>query len=477
MDHDLRQTNRLNLELMMLQNTAQNVMGYKNSLPGGGGRPGEAVRASRSKSLTGSGTGFPQSGVLPAASEFRAAKLSGDGGELVVASDGSPMMLRRATRTGSNDQDSGYSASGALNDDSRKSSFSLAPFGLNVPSIRLSVRALVSQPTRRAAAEQAATASGDAEKRSILHTLASIGRSASRQSEHQPDSIEQQQQVQEQVFEVQLLEARNMTSKQSSPKEVPRSKSRRESLLGALVAAAGSGQSSQQHQQSQRRSSVDGIFVRVFKHQSSGGRDQDGVSMRRADSSEHPHGPNSNPDGKPQFDSLSIHSTLSGNSSCLTATGGNEFIQTPLIKLQPSSDGMVSFGEEAGHNFLCRESEFPLRISLYQVSKRGGARFTLGHCFVSLADLEQTPVLGEEGPNWAPINLPHRASRQLSNASQFSDLSIGELTASQPPPPPLMTTNAKFLVLASSGLAQANNGGESVQLEYRLYQTILEAIK
>lgn len=382
MDADLRQTNKLNLELMMLQNVAQNMM----SNLGGQQNSQLCERVSRSKSLTGSSTGFSQSGVLAAASEHWQQVVEG-----------------RKSRTSSGDHDSGI---GALSD-SRKSSLSQSGsvFGQH-PTLSVQISPVISQEVsagQSGGGKQAATGS-----RSILNTLASIGRSSS-------------QSQSEQVFELQLLEARNLWPRRDNSNQLEgeasedlasagRSRSRRESLLGALMAAGSS-----------RRNSVEGIYVRVFKH-------LDLQSELAADS-------------------ISVHSSQSVKST------GADYVQLPLVKLtsnELSANQQVRF-EPSSYRLTCRESEFPVRLSLYQVSRRTGARLTLGHCFVSLDDCQLA------------ASRSHQLARTCSESSSCELADAADSNQAQ--------RWAKFEPSAS----QDSNG--TLQLHYKLYQTILEAIK
>lgn len=404
MDADLRQTNRLNVELLVLQNAAQSFMCPKT----------QSARWARSRSLGNAG-GIPQSGVLAAASGFRAAESAG--AELQLQRQLSLSGGAAKSRTNS-EHDSGVA--GLL--DSRKSSLgaSGAVFGQQ-PSLRLRVR-----PLRRAAAGAA-----DEPRRSILGSLAAIGRSASREGVAEPEP--------EPAFEIQLLEARNVARRgaggtslaPTAEQAAPGAHSRRDSLLGALVAATSG---------AQRRHSVEGVFVRVFKRDAPAARPPPEAAAAGAN-----------------CDSLSIHSAHSVASNVSGASGAH-FLQLPLVRAAGAADSALSFGQTGGdeaaagaYAFQCRASEFPLRISLYEQSKRGGARFTLGHCFVAHSD-------------WLGGGATPTA-------------------ASDPQQQQPEARQAKFALLEAKQADESSAGAEKcrelrveAQLEYRLYETILEAI-
>lgn len=530
MDPDIRQANRLNLELMVLQNAAQNMMGNHRGpgmlIGGGGGQtqaPPGVGRSLRSKSLTGSGagctgSGFPQSGILPAASEFsQQAILSRQQQQLYNGSNeilyqqqqqdncpvpgGSPMNSRKI-RTTSGDQDSGYA--GLI--DSRKSSLN-NPFG-QFPSVKIIVRPII-QAKQSSSLENNNDDNENSSiqiKKTFLNTLASIGRSMSKSSADynlNGDSENGDRKQREQLLEVQLVEAHNIgiggahrgsngclgannnnqLADNNNTGFANRTKSRRESLLGALVAATTSGGSgANSPQSSQRRSSIDGIYVRIFKHQCEQSTTNQ-QQIKRSDSSEQPN----------QHDSLSIHSSMSIMSAGGPANNSNDFIQTPLVKVNNNQSGCeagntINFLELAqelrdAYKFVCRESEFPLRISLYQVGKRGGARYTIGHCFVSISDWSLLSSSSDHSFNGAANSPPpplRQQSKRFSNGSNQSGYQSEEGTMAGG-----INNNyyyhgnndEKYLILNNTSNSNDHSQAADIQLEYRLYQTILEAIK
>lgn len=539
MDADLRHSNRLNLELLVLQNATQNMMS--------GAYGHRASFASRSKSLGAGSSSFPQSGILPTASEFNRfqqhsqvdhnllqRQVSGD--VISAASDGANSRTNSEHDSGIADQ---------LDNSSRKSSLIAgnlnAPFGL-APSIRLTIKPLHAQQQQQQGSEHAQSAPNEIEtakddnpagKRSILNAWAgSIKRSASRSapndgSESGNDNLQQsmseQQRAGEQLFEVQLIELCNMlpaTRRPTSGGQLTgehqwqagspiaaaggslRARCRRDSLLGALVAAT--------LPTSPRRPSVEGVFARVFKHHA-----EASAQSRELDAKTQRDSAKRIKSEAALFDNVSVNSNSSSCSSAITlgsnatTTSNADYIQMPLVRttMQASNDtcndmqaqaatitassipsGRFSFIESpvaSAYRFVCRKCEFPLRVSLYQVSKRGGARYTIGHCFVSLSDCEQaprlqrSPVIGTDGNE--NINIISEQANQVKRLPSNSANSNCDAELPQ--------SNCKFVILpiganknASSNqqqeleLGQQQQQDQPVHLEYKLYQTILEAI-
>lgn len=496
MDADLRHSNRLNLELLVLQNATQNVLS--------GAYGHRASFAGRSKSLSGGGTSFPQSGILPTASEFNQLP---HGDHLLMQrqlSDNVSALSEAGKSRTNSEHDSGI-ADQLVESSSRKSSLFAAqpspsaPFGA-APSIRLIVKPLQQQQQQQPEADTEDAAEAGESKRSILNTLASIGRSASRSSDSSETAGSQPEPEPEQLYEVQLVELRNMlagrrptlsgpASGDSSQWQVGgaggaagcgpmRARSRRESLLGALVAAT--------MPTSARRPSVEGVFARVFKHHEVGAQPQepDKSPGSQRDASKRIKG-----DAAALFDSVSLNSGSSGSSANNPggATPANaDYIQMPLVKTPTQAvecglplssagiSGAFSFIDSpvaSAYRFVCRKSEFPLRVSLYQVSKRGGARYTIGHCFVNLGDCtaQQRPPVSPEASSNDINNVAGEQENQvkrLSSGSAASNL-VADLDQQQ--------SNSK-LVLLSANCATNQQRQQPAHLEYRLYQTILEAI-
>lgn len=393
MDADLRQASRSNLELLLQQAGQQptsqaKLVRHASRQSSGGSSGGRRVRApARSKSLTGAaiGAGFPQSGVLTAASG----------------------STRPAVRAGQ------QAWPEVFNSDSRRSSSAAstsgAPFG-PAPSLRLSVEPV---PRREQADESGAPTSGRTARLSLLsNTLAALGRSRSSlgSAEMQVASLgaPSQQPGDEQVFTLRLLEVRN-------------------AWLANQAAA-------DQQQAGARRHSLDALYARVFKHQH---QDSPAAECQASDT-------------------MSVRSTSSQVAECA---------QLPLVKLtradsSASADGQASAGcqlaKTPGYTLTCRESDFPIRISLYLAARRSGARHTLGHCFVSLDDLASCAL--EQA-------LDSADSRRNSLATSTSSSGVNSPRCR--------------LVSVSGGAGFSSEQvrpGEQL-LEYKLHQTILEAIK
>lgn len=523
MDADLRQASRLNLELLVLANATQN---------------GGADKCLRTKSLCANSAGsFPQSGVLPVASGFNINKGSNVLNEQWTAAASDQRRLSGAREAQSRTSSENDSALGGS--DSRKSSASVGcnlnqlgadpqqnPFGYN-PSLRVLIRPLNSKVVRRGSVYERAqsdecaigsetgatcdqtnaTAADSVSNRSILSTLTSIGRQGLRSSNATLNQLEQAEGSEglgEQLFEIQLVELRNISGKKppvscaTSP--IPNAHaqlSRTSSLLGALVAAAtnatgsstSSGAQSPQLGGSGRRSSIEGVFARVFKHQSgeqhqlaSGSVSSGSAHMRLCRVSSGPQ----QMQLSEQFDSVSVNSNSSSNLA--SQQSGTDYIQLPLVKVplsagqdQAAASNVLVFSEAIGdpnsYTFTCSRSEFPLRISFYQVSKKGSARYTLGHCFVSLNDWVPRSN-GEERDRFATSKQNRmkikRMSSDISSTLSSFNQTLHMMSGVEQKP-------LKFVTWQSScdePQAESATGSmvKAVQLEYCLYQTIFEAI-
>lgn len=585
MDADLRETNRFNLEMMMLQNAAQNMMGSmvplaaaqqvvagssgvvaavqqqaasnlrSKSLTGSTGTPAAAAAASGvgpiALAATGSGanpasTAFPQSGVLMAASE-----LSKQSRANCVPSAEQLVALHRQMSGGSggarrqsqlSDHDSGIGA-GGIATDSRKSSMVASMMSFNQgPTIWVQVRRLsdpqvvdgappagqdVMQRSGQAI-ERQGTNDSSSGRRSILDTLASIGRSASRQSSDQ-NFKQQRQQKFDPKFEISIVQARNLTRKSVNTNQQVGSESpqagkrgfgtgRRESIFGAIMAATGSGggggvgnltggQASGSSPGAARRSSLDGIFIRVFKNQA--GESADSTTHPASRSTLNRSGSTGGSGGHTQ----QAEDTISVNSYASLASTGQQncdCLQLPIIKLTASGnqeanatdDSIIKLSELAptpnAYKFTCWLHEFPLRISLYQVSKRGGARYTIGHCFIAAEDwllaasssspqippavdakLKQNSRLlsvdsGNEEPQ--PPAAGSRGKRWPSESS--GGMEVAAATDQRP-------FTSRYRLISTSSATNSTSSETDLErseeeeflLEYKLHQTILEATK
>lgn len=452
MDADLRRAHRVNVEMLMLQNAANNMMGAMSQRVPGGAH--WLARSARSKSLTGSaaGSAFPASGVLLAASELRAQQHQFAASEQLVALQ-RQLSTGRKSRTSTSDQDSGIGAP-----DSRKSSLQVSgPQAVGcAPCVHLRVRTIHSQPEARAADQEAA----GSRRSKILDTLASIGRSASRGLD--PDSAAQQHRAGSATeYEICLLEARNLTrwtqdmaanghpaTATGGPQRTGSQRGRRDSLLGALVAAATtSGSPGHTGHGQSRRSSADTIFVRVFKHQLA---DQ---TVAGADQ---------------QADSLSLHSLASLASMSSPTPDYMQLapVKVPVVEAagEPTT---LNFGELAptpdAYTFVARAAEFPVRISVYMANKRNGARFTLGHFFVAPDDWQQQH---QHQPN-RRAGSTDNGGEPCRHTSESSGSATSDYSGERQQP-----ANSRYRILPTT-----DDDSVDVHIEYKLHETILEATK
>lgn len=533
MDADLRQASRINLEFALLQNAAQNFImspsqqqqqqqqqtdntwiGTKNSF----------ARASRSRSLSSAHAAhipahlgapsfihqhqqFPQSGCLwPVSSE-----LGGGGGQSVAAISDSPNLghqrrqrskvvvssplpeSQAANRqrqlsfnceldgdddsgccaTNSNNQSS--SSAGDLHDhlqglSSRRSSclsgHSTCSNWSNQqqqqqawwwPSLRVSVRRLEADKQTSTSSDGQSVAAAAKDRRSLFSSLAStIGRSRSSDSPSEAPPA---------LYEIRLVEARNLSrgrqQQQQVASEAPQpSPRRRDSLLGALVAAAtgasgpdggpNAGSAGNSSPSALRRNSVEGIYARVFKQQ---------IQQTTTD----------------ECASLGSQAGLANQAAAQQTNSADQYVQLPLIKLAPNnqSSELVNFDQaapfEGAYRFVCRQDEFPVRLSLYQVAggKRGGARYTLGHCVLSEDDWAE--LLAGEQPTEQVATTTSSSTMASGRAFQSTIREVNESSSSE------NENDDQQQHFASPGGQPAV--GREIHLEYQLFQTILEAIK
>ena len=115
----------------------------------------------------------------------------------------------------------------------------------------------------------------------------------------------------------------------------------------------------------------------------------------------------------------------------------------------------INFSElspDGSYTFSARKDEFPLRLSIYMAQgKRGhGARYTLGHCVLAAEDLGHICADGQ----------------QVASART----TMNKLAAIQAPV-------SSFQSSDEQEEARQDDLVDKWQLEYRLHQTILEAIK
>lgn len=393
MDADLRQASRTNLELLLQQAAASS----SHQTPGA---QAQLARQASRQSSGGSSGGKTARARPPARSKsLTAAALNASfpqTGVLAPAS-GSTLPPVRAGHSGWPD---------AFNSDSRRSSSAAStsggPFG-SAPSLKLSV-----QPAPKQQPENVEAAPRQTGRNLLASTLAAIGRSRSSDAYGPESGGAQRQPAEEQVFLVRLLEVRNACS--------------------ATALAGGD-------QQSGRRNSLDGLYARIFRHQ-------------HADA--------------PKLD-WQASDTASIRSSSSQAA---DYAQLPLVKLTHKAEQDGQAGSTAGvqlyaqlarvpgYTLTCRESDFPIRISLYLAARRSGARTTLGHCFVSLDDLASCAL--ETG-------LDSADSRRNSLATSTASSGANSL-------------RCRFVAISGRPCAEQVRPGEQL-LEYRLHQTILEAIK
>jgi hypothetical protein len=584
MDADLRQANRLNLELALLQSAAgQSICGAAGAKPPlmahGGGRAMLAAADHHHHQYH----HLPQSGVLHLASELSGALPTAPFG-LAAAQQHRQQFRRR--QSSQDDYDSGCVQ---MPDDSRRSSClsgherlpassmmigaggrcdspssiaSSLSSGAPVPSLRVQIRRLTAGGRRRsdeAEGKSKLTRSGSKEssgrqtKASLFYTLGigSLGRSSSLNDQADETTTttdcgkgdSQTSATREpEVYEITLVEARNVlrldpgqcwapvalagaaaaaatdehgavTNGRSSPvpgHQHPQTTARRRSsILGALGFGTGA-----QSPGSQRRSSIDGVFVRVFKAAedesaaaaSAGGRDNN------KDDHGHDH-QQSGTAGRRQPDDDGL--------SCGSSAGRPEFIQLPLVKLvsadrqqqqqlQPADGSTtINFQQLArqAYKFTCAANELPVRVSLYMVSKRGGARYTLGHCILSPQDWQQLDCAGGGTPTGAerqldatqlfwpsnkfvspladpfgPASRRRAAKRSLSSgASSNAFGTISERRNSNETDAEAEADEDRGRLGAGESADEQDGlettGGRAWTLEYRLHQTILEAIK
>jgi len=329
MDADLRDTSRLKLELLVQQNAGQQTKA--NNKRQTSNRVAAAARLWRSKSLT-CQPASPSAGLLARGSEQLVSRLEvGEeelGGQRFV---GCELGLGAASERC----------------EPRRWSLALAGqldcvgsggFGRKGgPSIRLVVRQL-----GRAGEWASAEERQQRPAARLLGALASLGRQSERR-----------------WFELELVEARNLLCGLKGCER---------ELAGALVAASWQSRP----QANQRRPSLGGVFARVFKRQAS----SEAAGWR----------PNSSATTAAAAAAVAPPTSGQDNPSNATPNSGAHFLQLPLVKLNSSAQRALKFGQLApagAYTLLVSEDDFPIRISLYQVERRGGARYTLGHCFLS----------------------------------------------------------------------------------------------
>lgn len=466
MDADLRCANRLNLELLMMQNTAlHNMMGLSP--------------ASNRRSIF--GPGFPQSGVLPAASEQVAAlqqvaSQTGDQAasyeELIAAlqrqlsaSNSSTPQLDNNNTIGLHKNSSSGESSNAMDNilgESRRSSsdmsHSFTPFG-NVPSLRILVKPLKTNPREQTQEQNTSSSSVDNTgrekenngKRSILDRLwsfESLKNSASTIDGDQVSGKEKAPTNVEEFFEVHLLEVRNL---------MPRC--RQVSNDSAPLQASNNA----------RRNSAEGLFVRVFKRQ--------GKEMLVVPSMESSNQSRQQVNNNQMMLSTRVSSSENEQHQIQdNPLHGADFIQLPLVKTSFQEDKINLAKLSKAYKFICASSEFPLRISLYQMSKKANARYTLGHCLVSA---NCWSMFQEDRKREQDRDRDDDSHKRLSSSSILSET---RSSASSEP---------KFVILPGSDInnaleeieddksedgAERRRRSENRVLEYRLFQTILEAV-
>lgn len=436
MDVDLRCANRLNLELLMMQNTAlHNMM----------------------KSSTNFGPGFPQSGILPTASEHVAAlqqvACQTGGGEQLASYEDLIEALQRQLNSNSGSENNS-STSGQIihtgdvsgaddRPESRRSSSEVSqistPFG-NTPSLKILVKPLKRaenvSDSNKVAQQQA--------KKSILGRILSFELGSSESLVQEMDkSVADKRNIEDTLFEIHLLEVLNLMPKQ------------RQVIDKCVLPSVSSGS---------RRTSVEGLFVRVFKRQ---GRDllvpstmdsQSGVTERQQSFC----GSSSLAGGKEQL--LLKNHRYSHQENHLQCA---DFIQLPLIKTSCQED-RINLAELSGaYKFVCSSSELPLRISLYKTSKKANARYTLGHCLISANFWSMLCPASKDENNDGGL-------KRLSNSSALSEARSSG------------SSEAKFVMLAGSELNEEDGDSEQTRneqrtdksflFEFRLFQTILEAV-
>lgn len=387
LDADVRKLNRTNVEMIMLMNqrktqalesglAALNQMDKNNRI----GRSKGSLQST-----------YSQTGVLPVASLVEATEKQQtimrqqqqqqQQHDLDLSqNNNNRTLLNRASV--SSDQESNDS----MSVDSYSSSgikFPLAINDFDMATIRVSVRRLSTEELNELTAnnnEQQANKQlveiTNKTKMSSISTIAeklSIGKFPRQSSQTQTSS--------NYCYEVELIEARNIAHSQhqsqqqtkshhssttNSQESTPRTTSRRASIMNALMPSG-----------SIRRSSLDGVFVRVFKSQQSLLTQHQQSNTIDVSAKQVP------PKLVRSANSQSVDSdTYSVSSSSILDLGySSEYIQSPMSRQQ---NGTVVF-EPNSMKIICHEHEFPLRVSLYQLDKKG-ARYTVGHCFVSLED-------------------------------------------------------------------------------------------
>lgn len=420
---------------------------------------------------------FPQCGFLPSASQTstnpflfevqRSSPSPVERTELRKASEGDESNLTDQDLESSRRSSSVVGAEGGapwlLNDWS-------SPLGTGA-TLRLSIRRLRTQKLASDGSQCAQT------RRSIFRSLArSLGRSSGEQESSQDSSASSVCSTSGSSddccwYELTLIEARNVSSSgggRGSTAARSSHQQRRESVLGSLVGGARpTGQTTTSG--TNRRNSADSFHVRIFKHSSQQSEDQSSSEDPKQTQAGQKHQLSSSgtlekgPRKKRTFDSVSLHSV---NSVCSQVS--SDFVQLPtLIREHRNSSDSINFGQHANlvlgqpkcFSLTCRRSEFPLRVSLYQVSRRGGSRYTIGHCVISAGHFEPTLKAIEVGQQQQQQN---NSCRRLSGA----DSSIGSLE--------LVQYEEKFAVWPAADSAMSE---PQVQLEYRLFPTILEAVK
>lgn len=444
-DADWRHTNKLNLELMMLQNAAHKSATeqlHQQLASQQDNAVAFPARTTRSKSITSatSGTQVRQCNatVLPSLNEHA-----------TQADNAASSNAVRRQRT-SSDQDSGVGST------SRKSSLAPSAAGAgSAPCVQLSVRELFQEQQHEDEQQQ--------QPHSLLSKLASIGRSVSRASPDPPAAATAT--AAERVFEIELREARNVLGGQRAAQTA-----RRDSNTPVM----------------QRRNSLEGVFVRVFKNQASsgggGGSTAQPAALARANSTTSGEQPHQVP-----YDSLSLHSSMSLAAAAAPAL---DYIQLPLVKPPAAGESeqaaatSVNFAELAScdaYTFVVRESELPVRISLYQVAKRGGARHALGHCFVGASEL--SAGLAASGSNFVGAKRQHRLSQGSTGSSGSASSRNWPGNAAAPQPKWVVLDNERESLdepdepLSISMSSSSPRASKAARIEYRLYPTILEAIK
>lgn len=469
MDADLRCANRLNLELLMMQNTAlHNIMGMS---PGPGRR-------------TIFGPGFPQCGVLPAASEQVAAlqQVVSETGEQAASYEELIATLQRqlsansANNSGNggniitlrqNNSESYSSASDNVGQESRRSSSEIShtiftpTFSENTPSLRILVKLLKGKIESNSGSQNEGIQS-QTKGSSVLNRLwTSFEFNSSRIPTDEMDKnvhvITDRGDV-EQLFEIHLLEVRNLMPRQRQVSG--------ESVLPPSVSASNCS----------RRASLEGLFVRVFKRQ---GRESlvpsssMDTSQSLANKQQHIKAT------LPGFNSehLSIkdqhqHQLLYQDTSNHLQSA--DFIQLPLVKTSFQEDRINLVELSGAYKFVCTSREFPLRISLYQASRKANARYTLGHCLVSAncwpsANNKQCKD-DSRNPNEASLKRLSSGSSVLSEARSSGSSEVKFVVL------PNCDLNEEGAAAAADEDIGREGGGKSYLLEFRLFQTILEAV-